>query len=341
MTADMSAAAHREDSLAVHLMAMIRAQATAVGELELSALRRTSGGLSRENWTFALAGLTRDQIGPLPMILRRDPAGSLLDTDRSVEFKVLKALEGTSVPTPAVHWADPDGRWLGTPSLVMDRIDGDCDWHVLNNSSLTLAVRLGLARAFLALLTDIQSMDWQSAGLGEILEDPGQDAAKAALSHWEAELRRVQLEPVPELELVLEWLRTHARPSKRTVLVHGDFKPGNALIKDGMIVAMLDWETAHLGDPLEDLGWVTNPVRRVEHQLPGEWERAQIVAAFEGLTGLTVDDDALTWWNVFSCWKLAIIVLTGLHAFVDERFERAYQYPGWLIRQMFKLMEVG
>jgi aminoglycoside phosphotransferase (APT) family kinase protein len=339
MTVDMSDGNQREADLRRRLMTMIHAQATGVGELDLGMLRRTSGGLSRENWTFTLNGV--DGSGPLPMILRRDPAGSLLDTDRNLEFKVLRALESTPVPAPAVHWADPDGRWLGSPSLVMDRIDGDCDWHVLNNSATPLPERLRLAAAFLSLMSDVQSIDWQAAGFGEILDDPGQEAAKVALEHWEAELRRVQLEPVPELEMVLGWLRRHARPSDRTVLVHGDFKPGNALVKGGVIMAMLDWETAHLGDPLEDLGWVTNPVRRDEHQIPGAWERAQIVEAFEKLTGLTVDDEALTWWNVFSCWKLAIIVLTGLNAFVDGRFERAYQYPGWLIRQMFRLMEVA
>jgi aminoglycoside phosphotransferase (APT) family kinase protein len=260
--------------------------------------------------------------------------------DRDVEFRVLKALEATPIPTPAVHWADPTGQWLGTPSLVMQRIDGDCDWHALN-SSAPLASRLELAHAFLGLLTDIQAVDWQTVGLGEILADPGREAAKVALEHWEAELRRVQLEPVPELEIVLSWLRSHARPSERTVLVHGDFKPGNALMRGGAITAMLDWETAHLGDPLEDLGWVTNPVRREEHQISGAWERAQIIDAYTRLTGTEVDHDALTWWNIFACWKLAIIVLTGLNAFVDGRFERAYQYPGWLIRQMFRLMEAS
>ena len=44
-------------------------------------------------------------------------------------------------------------------------------------------------------------------------------------------------------------------------------------------------ETAHLGDPLEDIGWVTNPLRHREHQIPGVWERDEIVRAYAELTG--------------------------------------------------------
>ena len=104
---------------------------------------------------------------------------------------------------------------------------------------------------------------------------------------------------------------------------------------------MLDWETAHLGDPLEDLGWITNPVRSKEHQIAGRWERADIVAAYCAATGISVDEEELTWWNVFSCWKLAVIVLTGAHAFVSGTFDRVYQSPTWLVRAMLRMTVSG
>jgi hypothetical protein len=124
-----------------------------------------------------------------------------------------------------------------------------CDWFVLN-SDRPEPVRLGFARGFLEQLVRIQQVDWRAHGLDAVLKDPGTGAAAAELDRWEGELRRVALEPVPELELVLRWLRERVRPSARTVLVHGDFKPGNALLVGERISAMLDWETAHLGDPL-------------------------------------------------------------------------------------------
>ena len=149
----------------------------------------------------------------------------------------------------------------------------------------------------------------------------------------------MRLEPHPELDCVLAWMRRGAPEAEAIVLVHGDFKPGNALIVGEKISAKLDWETAHLGDPLEDLGWVTNPVRKREHQIAGAWEREQIVAAYRTLTGRPVDESALRWWNVFSCWKLAVIQLTAVNEFVAGRYDRVFQTPTWLYRPMFKLME--
>jgi aminoglycoside phosphotransferase (APT) family kinase protein len=328
------------NEVAARLERFIKARVPAAAGFKLDCLARTSGGLSRENWVFRASWRDPAGMHDLPLIMRRDPAGGLLVTARSQEFAVLKALESTPVAAPPVLWMDEDGSALGSPSLIMRRVEGECDWFVLN-SDRPEAVRLALARGFLELLVQIQEVDWQGLGLDATLGHPGPDAAGAELDRWEAELRRVALEPVPELEIVLRWLRERARPTRRTVLVHGDFKPGNALVDSDRISAMLDWETAHLGDPLEDLGWITNPVRAKEHQIAGRWERADIVAAYSAATGHSVSEQELTWWNVFSCWKLAIIVLTGVHAFVDGTFDRVHQSPTWLIRVMLRMIASG
>jgi aminoglycoside phosphotransferase (APT) family kinase protein len=328
--------------VAGRLERFIRSRVPGIVDLRLDGLARTSGGLSRENWVFRASWRDDDGEHDLPLIMRRDPAGSLLDTERRDEFAVLRALESTAVAAPAVLWIDEDGSELGSPSLVMQRVTGVCDWQALN-SDRPERERLALARGFLDLLVEIQAVDWRGLGLDAVLKDPGPNAAQAELGRWESELRRVALEPVPELQIVLRWLRERARPSRRTVLVHGDYKPGNALFDGERINAMLDWETAHLGDPLEDLGWITNPVRVREHQIPGVWERGQIVAAYAAATGHSVDDEDLTWWNVFSCWKLAVIVLTGMHEFVAGRFDRVHHSPTWLVRAMLRLtgMDAG
>jgi aminoglycoside phosphotransferase (APT) family kinase protein len=336
----ISAGWHAQGSaeVGVRLERFIRDRVGEAGDLRLTGLTRTSGGLSRENWLFRAAWTDRAGAHDLPLIMRRDPVGSLLDTERRQEFAVLRALESTPVAAPRALWLDEDGSFLGSPSLVMERVDGVCDWFALN-SDRPEPERLKLARGFLDLLVQVQEVDWRGLGLDAVLKDPGPDAAAAELGRWEAELRRVALEPLPELEIVLRWLRERARPSSRTVLVHGDFKPGNALLLGRRINAMLDWETAHLGDPLEDLGWITNPVRVREHQIHGRWEREQIVAAYAAASGHHVDDAELTWWNVYSCWKLAVIVLTGMHEFVAGRFDRVHHSPTWLVRAMFRMID--
>lgn len=322
------------------LEALIRHAIPTARDLRFGGVRRAAGGLSRENWS--LDASWADATGPQSrrLMLMRDAQGTLLSTDRRREFAVLRALEGSDVPAPKAHWADDDGRWLGGPSLVMDRMPGLCDYMVLNGDR-PLAARLTLARAFVDLMARIHAVDWRSRGLERVLPVPTQSPSLVELAHWQAEYRRVHLEPHPELDHVLAWMRRAAPPAEAIVLVHGDFKPGNALVDGDRISAKLDWETAHLGDPLEDLGWVTNPVRRREHQIPEVWEREQIVGAYRELTGRRVDEAALRWWNVFSCWKLAVIQLTAVSEFVAGRYDRVFQTPTWLYRPMFQMMGDG
>ena len=304
----------------------------------LERLSRAAGGLSRENWSLDASWTDAKGQHAHRLMLMRDAAGTLLNTERSREFEVLKALEGSAVAAPVVHWIDPDGRFLGAPSLVMALMPGSCDYMVLNGSR-PLPERLELAHDFLELLVNIQTVDWRAQGLGERLGVPQGSPAKTELGHWQAEYLRVQLEPHPELDYVRVWLARTVPQAEEIVLVHGDFKPGNALIEGKRITAKLDWETAHLGDPLEDLGWITNPVRKREHQISGHWERPQIIEAYRQLTGRKVSEADLTWWNVFSCWKLAVIQLTAVNEFVAGRYDRVFHTPSWLFRPMLQMME--
>lgn len=320
--------------------AFIEAQLPDATNIELRNFSRATVGLSRENWIFdaswIIAGVRVDE----PLIMRRDPAGSVLATSRRVEFDVLKALEPTAVLAPRVHWLDEDGSALGRPTVVMRREAGECEYFCLNHESRDEATRVALAHEFLDGLCAITNVDWRSSALGDIFDDPGLDGASAALDHWEGELRRVQREPLPEIELVLTWLRARAPKAQATVLVHGDFKPGNALVRGDHLGVVLDWETAHLGDPLEDLGWITNPVRRREHQIPGVWEVDQIAEYWSSKTGYAVDRDELRWWNVLANYKLAVIGLTGVAEFIDGNLDRPYSAPLSLCRIMYDLMGI-
>jgi aminoglycoside phosphotransferase (APT) family kinase protein len=273
--------------------------------------------------------------------MRRDPLGSVLVTDRRVEYAVLRALEATAVPAPRGVWLDADGEFLGRPSVVMERCKGLCDWFVLSGgvSQLSPERRLGLAQRFCELMATIHDVDWRAAHFDDVFIDPGSDGAGAAIAEWEAYLHNQQLEAQPELEVVLSWLLEHKPVAQKTVLVHGDFKPGNVLIEGDRVVAMLDWETAHLGDPLEDIGWVTNPLRAREHQIPGVWERDQLCRYYESITDCTVDEPSVHFWNVFANFKLTAIMLTGVRTAVEGRGDRLFTGPARLLDLLFRMIE--
>ena len=281
-------------------------------------VRRTSAGFSRENWVVdASWGGVEHQL-----IVRRDPVGSVLNTDRAVEVVVLRALGPTDIPAPRLRWADLEGSRLGRPALVMDRAPGICDGFVLNGNR-PLEERVDLAHRLYDVLAALHLLDVDAIAL----PDPGRAAAIVAAEHWQHELHAIELDPQPELAFAFSWLREHAPINEHTVLVHGDFKPGNALLEGDEWSALLDWETAHLGDPHEDLGWVTNPLRQGEHRIAGAWEPADLLARWSARTGWSVDPDALRWWQVLANVKLAVIVLTGVRAFVDGRLHRLHQSP--------------
>jgi aminoglycoside phosphotransferase (APT) family kinase protein len=308
--------------------------------VEIDGLARVTTGRSRQNWLFEAAWTTPQGRRSEELIIRIDPEGGLIETDRSVEFAVLQALESTPVPAPRVRWLDADGSRFGRPSLVMVREHGDCDYYILGDEDRPVDARADLARRLCELLVEVHRVDWHQVGLDRVFDDPGSGAATTALDQWEAILDRDQLEPHPELDLAARWLRINAPPSPRTVLVHSDFKVGNVLLDpNDQIVALLDWELAHLGDPNEDLGWVTQPLRTREHYVPGAWERDELLAHYETASGNTVDREAVHWWNVMSCYKTAVMQVSGLRSFVEGRSDELYLPTAAVLGTLLQLVD--
>lgn len=301
----------------------------------VTGVARAGSGRSRDNWLFDL--VTDDGVEPL--ILRVDPEGGLIDTDRSVEFAVLQGLECSGLPTPVGRWLDAEGSLLGRPSLIMRRLPGDCDYRVLREPTRPLDDRIGLARTFCVLLADVHAVPWQALGLGAVLSDPGPDAARGELERWARTLRQDQLEAWPEIEYAIAVLAENAPRSSRTVLVHADFKPGNILLDSDRVTALLDWELAHLGDPLEDLGWVTQPLRAGEHAIEGAWEADDLIGHYERTTGTTVDRAALSWWVAHAALKTAIMQVSGLRAFVEGRADDPYRPTRRVLATMLDAVE--
>ncbi|MGQ0631873.1 MAG: phosphotransferase family protein [Sporichthyaceae bacterium] len=323
MTSDRNAVADLYQQLTAFVGAKV-----GVGAPTLSGLARLGVGRSRENWIFD-AQWPDGRINHL--ILRQDPPGGLVETDRATEFAVLQSLIGSGLKAPQALWLDAEARWVGRPSLVMVREPGTCEYDVVNGHR-PAEVRLRLAREFCELMAAVHALDWRAAGLGEVLPDPGPNPALTELRSWTEILRRDQLEPYPELEFVIDALAATAPLCASPVLVHADFKPGNVLLEADRISALLDWELAHLGDPLEDLGWVTQPLRTKEHLIAGAWERADLIEHYERVRGVTVDPAAVSWWNTFASFKTAVMQTTGLRSFLEGRSDDLYRPTRGVLR---------
>jgi hypothetical protein len=117
-------------------------------------------------------------------------------------------------------------------------------------------------------------------------------------------------EPHPVFELGFRWLERHRPPGEAAqAVVHGDFRNGNLVVGPDGLRAVLDWELAHLGDPLEDLGWLCVRAWRfgAEPRVGGFGPVDELVGAYEATAGVTVDRAALRWWEVLGTLKWGII----------------------------------
>jgi aminoglycoside phosphotransferase (APT) family kinase protein len=295
-------------------------------DLEVTEPRRLAGGSSQENWAVDAHWTQGGTRCTVPLLLRREPASGVVDTVRDVEFELLRSLGATDLPVPAVHWAD-DGAALGRPSMIVQRLDGAAHRGVLRDTDplgIGDTARLELAGSLADLLASVHRLDVAELGLDTVLPTAGADPARAELDRWELELSRVELEPQPVLRFVARWLRDRLpSPPERITLVHGDFRPANVLVHSGRVEALLDWELAHLGDPVDDLGWYTCSIYAVEHFLPGRWEADDFVARYAVAVGVDgVDPGRLHFWQVMSTFRLAIMALTGVRNSCDGTTDR-------------------
>ena len=123
--------------------------------------------------------------------------------------------------------------------------------------------------------------------------------------------------PHPAFELALRWLDEHRPPApERPALVHGDFRLGNLIVDRDGLVAVIDWELSHLGDPMEDLGWLCVPSWRFGSELPaaGVAEREELFDAYAAARGVEVDPEAVAWWEVCGIFRWGVMCLMQAEA---------------------------
>jgi aminoglycoside phosphotransferase (APT) family kinase protein len=171
-----------------------------------------------------------------------------------------------------------------------------------------------------AILARIHAVPLGDEGL-RALPGVGDDGIPAAreLERYEGLYRLVALEAHPVIELGFRWLAVHVPAASRRTLVHGDYRVGNVMFDRSGVRAILDWELAHCGDPLEDLGWMCVKAWRFGSALPvgGVGERADFFRAYEDAGGGPVDAERVRFWETFGNLKWAIICMAQARTHLD------------------------
>ncbi|ATQ43738.1 phosphotransferase family protein [Caulobacter mirabilis] len=277
----------------------------------VSDLSRIPGGASRETYRFDAHadGETKR------LILRRDPVGSLIDTERRIEFEAIRSFHGTGLPAPEAVALEEEGAELERPFFIMGRIDGG-----KAASPFTMAPYGEHAEAigeqFYRHLGSIAAADPAGLPIAKVSQIPTPDACwKKELDYWEGVIDADEEHPQPIVRACIRRLRANPPPpAQKLSVVHGDYRTGNFLHDGaGKVIALLDWEMAHVGDPLEDLGWAMEPLwcYGETHRVSGMIPRDQAIAIWEQASGLKVDPKAFAWWELFASVKGAAIWISS------------------------------
>jgi aminoglycoside phosphotransferase (APT) family kinase protein len=202
------------------------------------------------------------------------------------EAKLLQVLEGAGIPVPHVYGFCPDPK-----GILMQRAPGSADFHHIVDEQEREAV----ARHFMETLARTHRIPPEVfESIGMVRPRTRDEQALNDLDIWEEQYRGAVTEPAPFIEFTLRWLRRNVpRNAGRTVLVQADTGPGNFLSQDGRVTAVLDWEFAHLGDPMYDLAQIRG--RALTSPFGNLRERFQL---YSQLSGNPVDLEALRYYSV-------------------------------------------
>jgi aminoglycoside phosphotransferase (APT) family kinase protein len=293
---------------------------TRLGGEGVSGITRLTAGASQEIWRFNLVkGGTETAL-----ILRRAPGGTRVSESAigpEIEASLIQAAHAAGVPVPIVQWVLTEADGLGR-GYVMSCVEGETLGGRIARGEAFAQARTVLARqcgAAMAATHRIDPAAFPTLKRVTPLEFVTQYLEAYRATNW----------PRPVFDLAFRWLLDRCPPPpEQPRLVHGDFRNGNIMVGEDGLRAVLDWELAHVADPMEDLGWIcANSWRFGVEALPvgGFGRREDLWAGYEAAGGVKVDPDRALFWEVFGSLRWGVMCSGMAESFrtVDTSVERA------------------
>lgn len=261
---------------------------------EITDLARLSAGASRETWAFASGGE--------PLILQRNRGPGL--NGEIDEPALLRHAHAGGVTVPAVVASSATGDHPIGPSFTISRrVEGESIARKILRDDEFAVARDRFVGDCARELAAIHALDPQPVSGFLALQD---DPVQVQRSTFD-----MIGDPHPVFELAFRWLDEHRPAMGEPTVVHGDFRMGNFLVGANGVTAVLDWELAHRGDPVEDLGWLCARAWRFggAGAVGGLGSREELVEAYAAHGGREVSLDALRWWEVLATLRWGVITM--------------------------------
>jgi aminoglycoside phosphotransferase (APT) family kinase protein len=293
--------------------------------VRVEGLRRLTGGASRETWSLDAVIDRGGAEERVPLIMQRDSPGPPKQVPRSLEYRVFEAAGAAGVPAPEPFLMG-DGSLGGGEFFLVRRVDGENIPRRLLREDAYAGARAALPAQLGAALAKVHAVPADTPGFEPLVRPPeGAMTAAWTLERHEQTYRGIALEAHPAFELAFRWLKQHlgdaAPPAgyDDRVLVHGDFRMGNVMFDERGLQIVLDWEITHIGDPAEDLSWMSVRSWRFGGKQPvgGVGTREEFFAAYEAAGGAPVDPAWVHWWEVFGNLRWGVICLSQARVYLD------------------------
>ena len=287
--------------------------------LRIDDLRLLTGGASRQTWSFDAAIEHADgRSERLALIARADQRQTAGLMTRETEYRLLEAAHAAGVPVPRVHLMGDDS--LGAPFFLMERVDGETIARRILCDDEYAGARQEMTAQLGEILAAIHRV--QPGDLAAVLAQPlaGKPPAESELQRIEGAFRSIAPEPHPAFELAIHWLKAHLPATGEPALVHGDYRLGNLIVGPEGVRSVLDWELAHIGDPMEDLAWVCVRSWRFgndDKPVAGVGQREALFSAYEAAGGRAVDAAAVDWWEIFGNLRWGVFCIMQARAYLD------------------------
>lgn len=294
------------DDLRQNLETFIAEQAGA--PVAITDMKPLAGGASRDSWALSL---TIDGA-PTQMVLRKDFPTSMNPQalTRRQEFDVMSVAYDAGVRVARTRYVCEDTGVLGHPFFLMDYVPGISIGRKVIKEPELEAARNALPEQMAEQLALIHTMPVDDLPF-LIRPEAGQSPAEAVIDEVYAVIDSLGVS-VPAFEFALRWLY-HNRPQDEPVtFVHGDFRIGNMLVGPKGLNAVIDWEFAHVGSPVEEIGYLCMRDWRFgrDHlHAGGLAPRERFIRAYEAASGRTVDRRAADWWEIVGNVRWGVICL--------------------------------
>jgi aminoglycoside phosphotransferase (APT) family kinase protein len=346
----MSATTRGDRDLATERRSLLTRILVDAGELsaadEVTEIAQLEGGWSR--WSHVVRASTRD--GERRYVVRVKAPFGLFDTDLIIEYELFKMLEDVDLPTPRVFGLErsPENPF-GGEFFVMDFLQGHAPnlWRARDHEALRADwdADRGIAADLVADLAHIHGVGADRVPAGVPVTGFAEHVA-----HWRDTYEDNRIGRDPILEEAFAWLAERTPADVPVGLVHGDFRIGNTLIKDGRVTAVLDWELAYVGDVRFDVGYFALAYTAGKHLRPktslmggvadGEW----FLSEYERLTERPLDREVVRTYGVLGLASLIAMTAVGVRRYADgnttdiRRVWARFSVPG-MREELAQLME--